>query len=224
MTSTTFEWPSNDLQSLWWRVADAAFIPPPNLSPRAGCHYLKCLFIGDCTPLMLPVMTKIPFKIDRISSWSQMRWQSDCYPAASPIIHPQCIGRIKPILPASQAVFCLSPARDAAHLANLPHRNRPEFLFEPKILTHDRFLPLCLLIRQAGSLMRHQHFKSNNRFWSSGSQPNRSTGGARLSGSSEQAGVSVLSFKCSRIFWITTGSSMQAMTFVAPPYSRQVLR
>ena len=34
-----------------------------------------------------------------------------------------CIGRIKPILPASQAMICLSSVSGAFHLATLPHRN-----------------------------------------------------------------------------------------------------
>jgi len=48
-------------------------------------------------------------------------------------------------------------------------------------------------------------------------------GGARGSGSALDAVVSVFSCRWVSIFWITSGSSIQAITFIAPPQSWQVV-
>ena len=48
------------------------------------------------------------------------------------------------------------------------------------------------------------------------------TGGARLSGKTLDSLVSAFCLRCSRICLITAGSSMQAITFTAPPHSLQV--
>ena len=47
-------------------------------------------------------------------------------------------------------------------------------------------------------------------------------GGARLSGNGLDSLVSAFCFRWSRICLITTGSSIQAITFMAPPHSLQV--
>jgi len=47
-------------------------------------------------------------------------------------------------------------------------------------------------------------------------------GGARLSGNTNADRAGDFSSRCARIFLMTTGSSMQAMTFAVPPQTRHV--
>ena len=73
--------------------------------------------------------------------------------------------------------------------------------------------PCCICAMQ-------QHWLYKN---ASLSQPNiPDCGGARLSGNRRAARACNFSCRCTRIFLMTTGSSMQAMTLADPPQTRHI--
>ena len=73
--------------------------------------------------------------------------------------------------------------------------------------------PCCICAMQ-------QHWLHEN---ASLSQPNiPDCGGARLSGNRSAARAGNFSCRCTRIFLMTTGSSMQPMTLAGPPQTRHI--
>ena len=83
--------------------------------------------------------------------------------------------------------------------------------FLSQFLSPGQSIPCCAM---------QQHSLRGN---ASLNQPNRlDCGGARLSGNRGAARVAAFSSRCSSIFLMTTGSSMQAMTLALPPQIRHL--